>query len=463
MIKSSKSNKASVNWRNLSPLEVLKYTGWGFGILLLAAFLMFLLFPDPFINSLLRDRITKAYNASYPANSLQIGKLHYSVWRNKLECDSIILKSSDHSYHAGLTSIRGIRWMKILWNKEITLNDFRSSTINTEDITITFRQTLKELHLGKLRVSVPDSEIAVDSIKYYSLIDDEKFFAKSKYRQTRFRSDISSVIITGLDWIKMFQGNAYAAKCVYIHDIFTDILVNMDKPYETNSPNPQMPNEFISSIKETINIDSLRIFNGRLKYSERYNPASKPGTVTFNDINMFIRRIVNHSVQSDTTKIIADGLFMNSGKMKLLMQLPLNEKDFSFQYSGSLSSMDASRLNSFIVPGEYHQIKSGILKSASFNINVIKGHANGTLYLAYDDLAIDILNKKTGRESGIIEELSSLFGKLFVVRGSNLPDKNGKMKTGKTQYSRKPDDYFFQFIWFALRNGVGDVVGFPQI
>jgi hypothetical protein len=50
----------------------------------------------------------------------------------------------------------------------------------------------------------------------------------------------------------------------------------------------------------------------------------------------------------------------------------------SFQYSGSLDVMDPARLNSFIEVGERLRIKSGILQSATFDVNVTTGRASGT-------------------------------------------------------------------------------------
>jgi hypothetical protein len=36
------------------------------------------------------------------------------------------------------------------------------------------------------------------------------------------------------------------------------------------------------------------------------------------------------------------------------------------------------------------------------------------------------------------------------------------MKIGEIKYTRHPQDYFLQFMWFALRGGVADLVGFPR-
>ena len=143
--------------------------------------------------------------------------------------------------------------------------------------------------------------------------------------------------------------------------------------------------------------------------------------------------------------------------------IPLTSKNFSLRYSGSISTMDVTVLNSFIEAGEYQRIKSGTLQSAKFNIIVNSGHARGTLLAEYKDLTLSKLNKNTGSEKGFLDRISSFFGKMFVIRGTNMPDENGSMKIGETNYTRNPDDYFFQFVWFALRNGVADIVGFPPI
>jgi len=222
-----------------------------------------------------------------------------------------------------------------------------------------------------------------------------------------------------------------------------------------------MPNEALSSIKEIIQINHLKITNGRLKYCERYVVKAKPGVITFNKVNISASGIANHTGRAETAVIHGEGIFMNSAEMKLYMKIPLSSKVFSLHYSGSLRSMDLTELNSFIVPSEHRRIKSGNLNSAAYNIDVNSGHASGTLRVEYKDLSLAILDKKTESEKGIFNRIVSLFGKIFIIRGTNMPDDKGLMKIGNIKYIRDPEDYFLQFVWFALRNGVGDVVGFP--
>ncbi len=462
MMKTLRVKDDSFTQRKLSLRKAVKYISFIIGGAVLFCVLMFILFPDPFINTLLKDQITKAFTEAYPEYTIELGDMHYSVWKNQLGCDTITLDAGDSTFTSSVASfsVYGIPWIKILWQGQFTLNNLTSSTIDAQNIVFNLRQTQDEFSLGMLHISVPDSEIVADSIKYYSLISDEQFFSKSQFKQTRFRFDIPQIKIMGLDYPALLQGNTYNAKSINIYNMFADILVNMDKPYDKNSSKPQMPNEALFLMKEIVKIDSLKIINGRLKYGERFAIGATPGVILFNKVNVLASGISNHQAHPDTVVIHVEGLFMNSGRMKLFMEIPLASRDFSLRYSGSLSAMDMTELNSFIEPAEHHRIKSGIVQSATYNINVNTGNANGTLRVVYKDLSIAVIDKNTGSEKGFLDKISSFISKSFVIRGNNMPDKSGLMKIGVVGYTRKPVETFIQFMWFALRSGIGNVVGF---
>jgi len=461
-VKTPETETESFNWRKLSLKKIAKYFSFIIGSIILLCVLTFIFFPDPFTNSLLKDRITKGFTEAYPAYSIQLGDMHYSVWKNRFGCDSITLKSSNSTFSGSVASISigGISWMKILWQRDFTLNDLSSSVIDAQKLVLNFQKSQNELSIGILHISAPDSELTADSIKYHSLIDDEQFFAKSQFSQTRFRFDIPQIKILGLDYLALLEGKIYKARSVRVDDIFADILINMDKPYDKNSTNPQMPNEILSSMKEIVNIDSLKIINGQLKYCERFVIGATPGLITFNNVNVTASPIANDTAHPDTTIIYGEGLFMNSGTMKLFMAIPLTSKNFSLHYSGSLGRMDVTTLNSFLEVSDHQRIKSGIIQSATYDINVTSGQASGSLRVIYKDLSVAVLNKDTGSEKGIFDRVSSFIGKTFFIRGSNKLDDNVLEKIGEIKYTRKQDEPFFQFVWFALRSGIGNVVGF---
>jgi hypothetical protein len=149
---------------------------------------------------------------------------------------------------------------------------------------------------------------------------------------------------------------------------------------------------------------------------------------------------------------------MNAGTMKVLMTIPIQPPDFSLHYSGSLSAMDLTRLDAFLDIAEHTRIKSGSAQEAAFEIDVTAGQARGRVRAIYGNLEIAVLDKQTGSEKGFDNRVASFFANELKFRNANAPDASGSMKEGKVNYTRRPEDEFQQFAWFALRTGVLDVI-----
>ena len=265
--------------RKLSPLKIASYAGFAVGAIVLVCVLALLLFPDPLVNRFIKPRITKAFAEAYPAYSIRIADMNYSVLKNRFGFDSVALSAVDGTFSSnmGPFSVSGIGWMHLLWGGSLAPNDFANSVVDAQDIVLNFPQSQYELRCGLLRVSVPDSEIVVEALKLHPSGDDEQFFAGSKFRRTRFRLVVPHARVMGLACLELLQGKNYRARSVQIHDAFLDVLINKDKPYAIDTSSPPMPNEILSSIKGTLQVDSLSIMNGRLKYGERFELGSKPG------------------------------------------------------------------------------------------------------------------------------------------------------------------------------------------
>jgi hypothetical protein len=140
------------------------------------------------------------------------------------------------------------------------------------------------------------------------------------------------------------------------------------------------------------------------------------------------------------------------------MSIPITPPAFALHYSGSLSAMDLTRLGAFLDIAEHTRIKSGIAKEAAFDIDVTAGQARGRVRAIYGNLEIAILDKQTGTEKGLNNRVASFLANALKIRNSNTPDASGSMKEGNVNYTRKPEEEFLQFAWFALRSGVMDVI-----
>jgi hypothetical protein len=447
--------------RKLTPLKIASYAGFAVGAIVLVCVLALLLFSDPFVNKFIKPRITKAFTEAYPAYSIRIADMNYSVLKNRFGFDSVALRAVDGAFlsQMGQFSVSGIHWMHLLWGGSLAPNDFANSIIEAHDIMLNLTQSHYKFLCKRLRVSVPDSEMVAESLKVHPLVGDDAFFGESKFRRTRLSIVTPHCSVMGLACLELLQGKSYRARSVHIYDALLDILVNKYKPDSRDTLGPFMPNEILASIKKTVQVDSLNFMNGSLKYGEGFMLGAKPAFVTFDDMQVLAEGITNHGSSAAVLVIHAQAKFVNAGTMKVLMRIPVASPEFSFHYSGSLSKMDLSPLNSMLEISDQMRIKSGVLQEATFDVNVVSGRASGTLRGVYNDLKLAAIDKQTGSEKGLSNGIKSFIAKFKVLK-TNVPDKSGSMKIGQVKYTRQPDDPFIQFAWFALRTAVRDVVGF---
>lgn len=80
-------------------------------------------------------------------------------------------------------------------------------------------------------------------------------------------------------------------------------------------------------------------------------------------------------------------------------------------------------------------------------------------FLAEDLILSPLVDEQAEGRRRIDRRLASFFLNLVKIRESNEPDAVRPMVTGEVDFTREPENTFIQFIWFALRSGVLDVIG----
>jgi hypothetical protein len=398
----------------------------------------------------------------YSGYSSRISDLHFNILENHIEFSSVALNSSDSTFSCNInkSSASGVNWLQLIRKGTLVPDAFISSVVDAKGVVLKLPKLEYELHCGRLHISLLDSEIVLNDMVAHPIQDGEDFFEESKFRRTRYGLVLPQVNISGMDCNGLLQRKIYNARFIQISNPSLDVLVNMYKPYQRVASKTPLTKHIIPSVKEILNIDSLSILNGRLKYAECYKKGSNPGFITFSDVNMLAKGLSNNNNQGDTLVIRSNAKFMGTTKTKMILSIPLTSPKFTLQYTGSMGNLELIKLNSFLEIAENYRIKSGKINSGSIMINVKDRRAKGYVRSDYQDFKLALIDEKTGSEKGIGNRLKSLYANIFKLNGSNKPDKAGILKLGNVNYLRKSDDTFIQFLWFSMRSGIGDIGGF---
>lgn len=391
--------------------------------------------------------------------SLTCARMWISPSDSQLSAEQLTESDSSRQCSMGAVSLHGVNWTKLFGPNPMIPTVCATSILDANNIVILYPGSQYEFQCGRTHISFPASEMSADTVTIQPVDGDAKFFADSKWRKTRIRFDAPRCSMEGADLCGLLQGSVYAARLVQIQDATIEILINKEKPFNTRDPHPRMPDQILAQEKTPVRFDSVQLVNGTLLYQERFTSGAAPAKLVIDGMDVMINGFGNHQKPADTAKVTVQAR-LQGYQVSALMSVPLAGSGLSAHYSGSMSGADLKFINSWIETEDAMRVKSGTMQGASFNIDVVRGKAHGTLRAVYKDLFVALINARTKSSGGIFDVIKSFIANTFKLRTSNAPDKNGKMKIATVNYTHKADEPFFQFLWFSLRSGLKDLIGF---
>ncbi len=458
LLKRKVQNRAVKHRQKRSLRRLSAYVGLSLGVIVLAATVFIHLFGGAILNSYGKRKAERAFAEAHPGSMLRIGELAYSVGANRLVAQSVTLTATNTTLRAGQTSLTGVRWARLLWGTTPLEEVLAQASLEATNLVVGFPQGHYGIRCARVRASVPGAELIAEGTELQPLAGDEAFFAAHDFRTTRYHVVAPECRVLGLAYGELLQGKSCRARSIHFSRPFFDALANCDKPPPPFMKRPLMVHEALAAIRQPLQVESLSITNGHVTYRERVVAGADPGVLTVGAVSLSVAGIANHAKPAATILLHAQGELMDAGTIKLRMSIPITPPNFSLHYSGTLSAMDLTRLNAFLDIAEHTRIKSGTASEAAFEIDVTAGQARGRVRAIYRDLKLAILDGQTGTEKGIDHRVASFLQNVFKIRNSNAPDASGSMKEGKVNYTRRPEDKFLPFVWYALRTGVLDIV-----
>jgi hypothetical protein len=431
----------------------------GFFVVFVAVIAILLFaFGGAFINGYAKNTVEKSFAQAHPGLVMRIGHLSYSIHADETVAVSIRVSGSNMIFKVDRIKLKGVRWISLFLSKPVLASVLAKASLDATNLEVVFPTARYRVHCARLQTVVPDADLTARGIELRALADDKDFFSAHEFRATRFQLLVPECQISGVACGDLFEGTSFRAASVYVIRPAFDALVDCDKPVNPFAPSPLMAHEALAAILKPLQIDSLRIDDGSITYNEQKVAGGNPGVLTFTAVSLAAQNIANRGAPTDAIKLQAQGNLMNQGTLRLLMTIPIAPTNFSLRYSGSLGPMNLTNLDAFLDIDAHTRITSGFVKEADFEIDVTAGRARGHVRGTYEKLEIAVLDAKSGVANGIEDRITSFLVNMLKIRSSNNPELSGLAKEGEVNYTRKPNEEFQQFLWFALRTGVLDII-----
>src|ERR1039457_5628052 len=261
--------RAVKHGRGLSLRRLSAYVGLCLGALVFAVVVLISLFGGAILNRYGKGKAERAFAEAHPGYALRIGDLDYAVGANCLVAQSVTLSATNTTLKVGRTSLTGVRWARLLWGTAALADVLADASLDATNLDVEFSQAHYGIRCARLRASVPGSDLIAEGTELRTLAGDEEFFAALDFRTPRFHVVVPECRVLGLAYGEMLEGKSYQARSVHLSRPSFETLVNCDKPLKPFVKPPLMVYEALAAIRQPLQVISLTITNGCVRYGEQ--------------------------------------------------------------------------------------------------------------------------------------------------------------------------------------------------
>ncbi|MBB6610188.1 hypothetical protein H7F15_03980 [Pontibacter sp. Tf4] len=273
---------------------------------------------------------------------------------------------------------------------------------------------------------------------------------------------IKKVQLKGVDYHTYFRKEQFLANYL----LLDKPVLRSYKTRKSGEPEERkpLPHDMVQHIKTPFLIDTLKVRNGDVRYTELALAAQEPGSITLNSLYATITNLSNmpaHISDKKPALLQSSFLVMNKAKVRVWARLPLLNKAGYHTIAGTFGSARPAILNPILIPTASIKIEEGYIRKGEFKAELTARKATGTMLVYYDNLGIELLKKGEGNEQGLGKKIISKVADWVAIKDAN-PMKGEQPRTGHISVTRDPNASVLSYWKTCVVSGFLDTIGLEK-
>ncbi len=362
-------------------------------------------------------------------------------------------------YDADLTILDNTKDSIFMYSKNLTM-EIRDILLNDSIVS-----NRLPVHFEKYKASSDSVYMKVGNYETLSIgninIEDENAVFSEIHLKTKYsRSQLSNIISVERDHFDVEMAK------FSIHNIdfgfkdrrlfATSSMIELDNPIASIfrdklvADDPKIKPLYSKMLRELpidLTVDSLKIKNASITYTEKVKEENNGGTIEFSSLNAAISNVSNTYLSPVRTEIDIDAIFMNDAPLHVNWDFDVNNATDTFQFKGRLGKLQSDKLNSFTKPNLKIMLE-GDTNQTYFTINGDYANSVINMRIKYTDFKVSILNKDGKKKNEVLSVIANL---LF---SKDSEKKDDIFREGRGHVERDQTKSFFNYLWLNVKEGL---------
>lgn len=395
------------------------------------------------INNISMDPTDLKHQWSGQLQTLQIGHTHLGMIDRKndsseIQLKKLVLRSVQLNAHA-------IKDLSAL------LRENRNTDLSGLQLYRKTKSGLLSMH--NFHYSAADSTAGIDSVSFVPDQTRETFAASFPFQSTYMKGRTGRIELGHIDFRSLLKDSSFKARWIEINE--PDLFVYRDKtkPFEGGKIKP-LPTTMLKESKAHFYIDSVRIHNGSVTYTERSEKTKDTGTIHLEKLEASISNLgkFDHS-STDSLTIRARFLLMDSLPVYLKVKESYADSLGGFTMTARAGAADLHPLNKFLIPVLSVKLRSGRLDTLSLTAIGREYLSLGKMNFFYHKLNVEFLKNGAQEQKTLLTSLITFAANRFVVKTNN------RKRIGQIYFPRNREKAVFNYWTKIALSGLASSVG----
>jgi len=279
------------------------------------------------------------------------------------------------------------------------------------------------------------------------------FTSRHKYQTDCIEAELSNIYIHDFNALNYLgSGNIISS---YIEVTKMDLKAFRDMRKEFKHVKKTEFQDLIYNYPAALKIDSIRILNGNIEYTEHARDANEPGKIYFDKVNAIFYKLTNDTIYKTkpaSFELKCKALLMGKGRLNVLFKAIIFDHNNTFSLDATISDMEAKEMNPYLDRNAFMYLTSGIMDGMKFSFIANNTRAKGKMTLLYHGLEITVKNKRTDDTTALKERFVSLIVNSKIINSNPLPHE--KARIGIIDYERDPEKFIFNYWVKSVLSGI---------
>lgn len=284
--------------------------------------------------------------------------------------------------------------------------------------------------------------VTIDSFSFRPVMDRDSFQRMQVYQKDFMQVSTKKIMMRHVDLEKLGKDSSLQIDYVEVYEPYLDDYKDKRLPLDHNLIKP-LPVDLLKKIKLNFSVDSVRLFNGRIRYEEFNDKTNMPASVHLSKLQARMRNVRNYNISpTDSLYLGATVSLLDTAFIRLRFTESYTDTLSAFLMQLKVGRFSLPLLNPVIGPMASAKVTSGYLDTLELIAIGREYIALGKMKMLYKDLNVQFLNKSDQEKKTIITKTISFLANLLVKRDN--------IKTTGTVFTERVREKGFVNYWIRI-------------